>query len=123
MVRRYLALLSLFLFLLPATGASAELIVCDDCLQMAVFSCCAIDASKDECEERCGSCEDDTTISVRAILARKGSQTETSDHTVWTFSTPGLFKYISVSYGDRSPDSRSPQVTIPRHISTTVLLS
>ena len=123
MVRRRLALLFLFLFLLPATGAGAELIVCDDCLQMAVFSCCASEASEDACEERCGSCEDDTTVSVRAILARKGSQTEASAHTVWTFSTPGLFEYTSVSYGDRPPTFRSPHVTIPRHISTTVLLS
>ena len=123
MVRRCLAMLSLFLFLLPATGASAELIVCDDCLQMTVFSCCAIEASRDACEERCGSCEDDTAVSVRGILARKGSQTEAGDHTVWIFSTPGILEYASGFYGDRSPDSRSPQVTIPHHISTTVLLS
>jgi len=121
--RRRLALLFLFLFLVPATGASAELVSCDDCLQMAVFSCCALETSEDDCEERCGSCEDDTTVSVRAVLTREGSQTKASVETAWALSVQNLINCESITCVATSPPPSPLRATIPHHIPTTVILA
>ena len=115
-MRRPAALLFLALFLLPATGAGMELVLCDDCLQMAAFSCCTFETDENGCEEECGSCEDDTTVSVRAIPTSPAASGILPP-------TPGVFDYISSAYATQSPHPRAPRVTIPPHIPTTVILS
>ena len=69
-MRRHVNIFLLIVFLLPATGVTAQLVLCDDCLQLFGFSCCSDLAKEDECVERCGPCDDDISITALAVLSK-----------------------------------------------------